>query len=179
MKATILFLMFMLFQIGTILFFRNMKGNVVGISILGAYHSIVQQENQNPEWISNEPGTFTQFNLTKKYDNLGLLIHSELSYDTIYDMRPGDLVHVYYSRGGIDTYKIDEIHEYRALSPNDPHSQFIDMKTGKELSSTKLFYLMYALHGITLQTCTNYRGIINYGRYFVVGHKVRGVIHGS
>jgi hypothetical protein len=64
---------------------------------------------------------------------------------------------------------------YQALDPDNPYSSFRPAEgIGKDLSSTELFNLIYAVaNRAVFQTCIEKNGDPNWGRYFVIAYPVR------
>ena len=88
-----------------------------------------------------------------------------------YSLATGQEVTLIYGDGAQRRYIVDAVARYQALSPTDPYSDFLDLATGSQVSSTAVFTQMYSGGDkVTFQTCLAQDGIMMWGRLFVTAH---------
>ena len=135
---------------------------------------VVQQASGEPAYVSTKVNTITQFNIAKRYGTIGLLAHNYLAGKSFLDLEPGQLIILVYGNKEIERYQISEIEEYKALSPQDPYSSFININNPtKILSSTDLFQNIYrGRDKLVLQTCIEANNNNSWGRLFVIAEKL-------
>ncbi|MHB8192399.1 MAG: hypothetical protein ACYDGL_03875 [Bellilinea sp.] len=132
---------------------------------------IVQQPASAPGFVSTEAEIATQFAMAAQYGSIALLAHNYLLGGQFFDVDMGGVLALVYGDGHIQTYRVVEVMEYQALSPNSPYSDFVDLKdpTGQRISVTSLFYAVYAQEGkLVLQTCIEANGEPSWGRLFII-----------
>jgi len=131
---------------------------------------VVQQPPDDANYVSNVNGVATQFMLPYQISgNIGLLAHNYLSGSLFFDIKVGDIAQLVFGDGNVDEYVVSEYHEYQALSPNSPNSDFIDLTTGEKLSAGELFNRIYSgSHRLVFQTCIAQDDIDTWGRLFVI-----------
>lgn len=150
---------------------------IVGVHVPGIFSlPVIQQPEDKPWFVSSAPKTITQFNLAGDYGSLGFLAHNTLAGGVFYNLIIGDEILVVYGDGELARFKVGEIRSYQALDPDSPYSIFREMNgSGKELTSTELFHLIYAKpHRAVFQTCLEAEGDPNWGRYFVIAYPISG-----
>jgi hypothetical protein len=150
---------------------------IVGVYVPGIFSlPVLQQPEDKPWFVSSAPKTITQFKLAGDYGSLGFLAHNTLAGGVFYELDIGDEILVVYGDGELARFKVGEIRRYQALDPDSPYSVFREMNgSGKELTSTELFHLIYAKpHRAVFQTCLEAEGDPNWGRYFVIAYPVSG-----
>ncbi|OGO19261.1 MAG: hypothetical protein A2Z14_12865 [Chloroflexi bacterium RBG_16_48_8] len=146
---------------------------VVGIYAPGMFTlPVVQQPEDKPWFVSSASNTITQFRLASDYGSMGFLAHNTLAGSVFYELQMGQEVRVILEDGGSRRYVVGEMLLYQALDPKNPYSVFRPVdERGKDMSSTDLFNLIYAVpHRVVLQTCMEYNGDPNWGRYFVIAY---------
>jgi hypothetical protein len=152
-----------------------MNGNadqVVGVYVPGVLSlPIVQQPRSNSGFVSSKPGVATQFRMAAEYGTIGLLAHNTLSGDAFFGLQSGQYVDIIYGDGAVKKYQISGIFQYQALSPNSPHSDFIDLANGNRRQTARdLFFQVYTGGDrVVFQTCLAADGISTWGRHFVIG----------
>jgi hypothetical protein len=136
---------------------------------------VVQQPVDKPWFVSSESNIITQFHLASDYGSIGLLAHNTLAGSFFTDLQIGGEVMVFLGDGSSRRYVVGEIRSYQALDPVNPYSSFrLASGRGKDLSSTDLFNLIYAVpNRVVFQTCIERNGDQNWGRYFVIAYPVR------
>lgn len=134
---------------------------------------IIQQPMGYPGFVSNEANTLTQFSMANEVGNLGLLAHNHLAGTNFAQLIKGDVIVLVYGDGHTQSFRITEILQYQALSPNSPYSDFKDLATEKTLSVEQLFNKVYRgdFH-VTLQTCIEQGGNPSWGRLFVIAQPI-------
>jgi hypothetical protein len=136
-------------------------------------YPVVQQPANNLSYVSTLPGTVTQFGMASKYHSIGLLAHNYLAGDSFSEIEPGDFVTLVYGNGSTQAFWVYAIRQYQALSPNDPYSNFRDLKDPTTtLTSTDLFNKTYGLGVLVLQTCIQRDQEPSWGRMFILAQPV-------
>ena len=145
-------------------------GIVRGVYVPGLFASrVLQQPANDPGYVSPIDGILTEFGPVKKYGNVGLLAHNYLTGKSFASLAPGQEIRIVYGDGKVEYFAVDEILRFQALEPDSAYSNFIDLDTGKEISSSILFQTVYAgQRHVTFQTCIYADGIYSWGRLFVV-----------
>lgn len=146
-------------------------------SLVGVYaprqwaFQVSQQPAGNPAFVSSKSEVVTQFSLAAQFNTVGLLAHNHLAGSSFFELDEFNQVVLVYGDGSIRYYLINEIHRYRALSPNSPYSSFEDLQeSGDVISVTELFNRIYAPGDqLVLQTCIEAEGILSWGRLFITG----------
>lgn len=132
---------------------------------------IVQQPSSAPGYVSSQAEIATQFGMAAQYGSVALLAHNYLLGEQFFDIDMGEVLALVYGDGHIQTYRVIEVWEYQALSPNSPYSDFVDLNdpSGERISVTNLFYKVYAQEGkLVLQTCIEANGDPSWGRLFII-----------
>jgi hypothetical protein len=130
---------------------------------------VLQQPSGNAGWVSESDNTITQFGMASSYNTTGLLAHNTHAGAEFFDLKIGQTVVVVKGNGEISKYRVDAIHEYQALQPTNPYSNFVDLETNESLTATDLFYKVYTgSHHLTFQTCIEKDGEYSWGRLFVI-----------
>jgi len=147
---------------------------ITGVYVDGTLaNKVIQQPAGNNGFVSTAKGVLTQFNLASQYGNIGLLGHNFAAGQQFFKIQPGNIIHIIYGNGEIKSFAVTSTHEYQALSPASPTSDFIDLESNERLTSTQLFKSMYAgsTH-LTLQTCIAMDNEPSWGRLFVIAEPV-------
>jgi hypothetical protein len=136
---------------------------------------VVQQPQDRPWFVSSASKTITQFALASEYGSLGFLAHNTLAGSAFYELEVGQEVRIVLGDGDSRRFVVEEIISYQALDPDNPYSFFRPAEgLGKDLSSTELFNLVYAVpNRAVFQTCIEENGDPNWGRYFVIAYPVK------
>ncbi len=130
---------------------------------------VLQQPSGNAGWVSESENAITQFGLASNFNTTGLLAHNTHAGAEFFDLKVGQIVVVVKGNGEISKYRVDSVHEYQALQPTNPYSNFVDLNTNQTLTATDLFYKVYTgSHHLTFQTCIEKDGELSWGRLFVI-----------
>jgi hypothetical protein len=131
---------------------------------------VVQQPPNDSNYVSSVKGVATQFLLVYQVaGNIGLLAHNYLSGELFFNIKIGNIAQLIYGDGRVEEYEVRDYHEYQALSPNSPTSDFIDLATGEKLTAGQLFQRVYTgEHRLVFQTCINRDDNATWGRLFVL-----------
>ncbi len=130
---------------------------------------VVQQPSSDATFVSTTPGVLTQFRPATSVGSTGLLAHNYLAGATFTEMDRGDVIYLVYGNGHIDTYRVTQMLRYRALSPESPYSNFIDLSSGTLMTASSVFSAAYDRPGdVVLQTCIDANGNPSWGRLFIV-----------
>jgi len=134
---------------------------------------VLQQPDSSPGFVSTDENVLTQFGLASRYGSTGLLAHNYLAGRDFFLVEQGQLIYLVYGDGRVDVFVVTGLKRFKALEPEDTHSNFIDLDTGTFLSSTKLFLKIYHRPGnVVLQTCIQTEEHASWGRYFVIAEPV-------
>jgi hypothetical protein len=144
--------------------------HVTGVYVSSDFEfKVMQQPPSMPTYISILRNTVTQYSLAAQYGSIGLLAHNYLSGAQFSDLVVGQQVDIVNGDGTVRQFRVSEIHHYKALSPYDPYSQFVDLDAGgAQLSSTDVFHRMYSGNRVVFQTCMYVDGASVGGRLFVI-----------
>jgi len=134
---------------------------------------VVKQPDNQPGFVSSIDGVVTEFSLASSNGVTGLLAHNYLSGRYFYNIDIGDEIQIIYGDGAIKSYKVIAFEQYQALQPDSPHSRFVDLESGEQLSATDLFKRVYlGDHHLTLQTCIQEGGVDSWGRLFIIADPI-------
>jgi hypothetical protein len=145
-----------------------------GIHVAGLIaHPIVQQPMGNPGYVSNSGSVITQFSIAADAGNVGLLAHNYLAGATFSKLKSGDTIVLVYGDGRTQSFVVESILQYQALSPFSPHSNFRDLDTQTILTAEQLFSKVYrGEYHLTLQTCIENEGNLSWGRLFIIAKPI-------
>ncbi len=145
---------------------------VVGVYVPGTLAMpILQQPDNNSNFVSGEPGVATQFRAAERFHTVGLLAHNYLAGEQFYQVAPASVVILVYGDGSLRYYQVQEVLRYQALSPNSPQSDFIDLSdpNSRKLSAGDVFNRVYTQGDrVVFQTCILNEGDASWGRMFVI-----------
>ncbi len=131
--------------------------------------SVVQQPTDEATFVSTRQGIITQFGATSSLGSIGLLAHNFLAGADFPTMKYGQVVYLIFGDGRLATYVVTEVQQYQALQPESPYSQFVDLKTGRSMSSTDVFNAAYGKAGsVVFQTCIASGNEPSWGRLFII-----------
>jgi uncharacterized protein YbjT (DUF2867 family) len=134
---------------------------------------VEQQPGGDPAFVSPEAGVVTQFGMASGFGVTGLLAHNYLAGARFFDLAHGQPVSVIFGDGATQTYVVNDVQRYRALQPDSPYSNFINLDTGEPLSATDLFLRVYVgVDHVTFQTCIELDGNASGGRLFVIATSI-------
>ncbi len=130
---------------------------------------VMQQGDKGAAFVSSVDGALTEFGMAAQFGNVGLLAHNYLSGRLFFDIQPEQLVVLVFGDGRLEYYRISEIKEYQALSPNSPYSSFRDLDSNQSLDAAGLFSRVYrGERHVTFQTCIAQDGVSSWGRIFII-----------
>lgn len=134
---------------------------------------IVQQPKDNPVYVSSKRGIITQFQQATQNGITGLLAHNFLSGKEFYKIKIGQEISIRYSDQIVRNYRISSIYHYQKLDPSNMFSNYIDLHTNKEQSTEEVFDRFYrGHHHLTLQTCLEKEGRLDWGLMFIVAQPI-------
>jgi len=148
-----------------------------GVYIPGVFAMpVVQQPEKDPAYVSISQNIITQFSMADQYGTLGLLAHNFLAGKEFFNLDTDQIVILVYGDSKLEFFRIKEIKEYQALSPESPYSSFVNINnSSKILSSTDLFMQTYAgKDKLVFQTCIENGDSKSWGRRFVIAKKMTG-----
>ncbi len=130
---------------------------------------ILQQPYGYPGFVSNTDDVTTQFSMASEVGNIGLLAHNHLAGISFSNIKNNDRIILVYGDGHMESFLVESIQEYQALSPLSPYSQFKDLETESILTAEDLFREVYrGEYHLTLQTCIDNEGNTSWGRLFIL-----------
>lgn len=134
---------------------------------------VVQQPSGNTGFVSQQPGTVTQFQLAARYGVIGLLAHNYLAGSDFFQLVDGLKVLVVNGDGSLHTYLITEVIEYQKVTPGSNWSHYINLKTGERLTTYQVFNQYYQGEPhLIFQTCLEKDGLETWGLRFVVAKPI-------
>lgn len=129
---------------------------------------VTQQPAGDPTFVAPRQHVLTQFELASRLGSIGLLAHNYLAGARFAQLQPGQVIHLLYGDGRIETYAVADIYRFQARTPDSPSSEFIDANGGP-LDADTLFRLMYGRRGaLVFQTCIKSGSNTTWGRLFVL-----------
>lgn len=141
---------------------------------------IVQQPYGQPGFVSSTDSVLTQFSMASEVGNLGLLAHNYLAGKFFPMIKQGHRIVLIYGDGYMESFLVEDILSYQALSPLSPYSQFKDLKTESILSAEDLFREVYrGDYHLTLQTCIANEGNASWGRLFIIAKPINNKVLNS
>lgn len=149
----------------------NGQANVVtGLYVPGVMAlRVVPQPVGDSAYISSEDNTATIFQDASLTGSVGLLAHNYLSGSLFYNLSAGQELSLVYGDGRVRRYRLEVIAPFERLSLGDLSSDFLDLQTGLTLSAQQVFDQFYSGDVLTLQTCLEKDGVLNWGVTFFVG----------
>jgi hypothetical protein len=131
--------------------------------------SVVQQPANQSDFVSAEPDVLTQFRAASSLGSTGLLAHDFLAGAKFVQMQYGQMIYLVYGDGRTVAYVVVHALQYQALQPESVYSNFIDLRSGRLMTSGNVFSIAYARPGsVIFQTCIAVNGISSWGRLFVI-----------
>jgi hypothetical protein len=131
---------------------------------------IVQQPNGKSNFVSSLQNYVTEYKTAANYGTFGLLAHNYLAGRYFFQISPGQKVTLVFSDKSSKNFVVTEIHQYQALVPDSPSSDFSDLATGEYLTALQLFNKVYKTQtgNLILQTCIYGEQNPSWGRLFVI-----------
>ncbi|HUN22984.1 MAG TPA: hypothetical protein PK299_07650 [Anaerolineales bacterium] len=138
---------------------------------------IIQQENQQPNWVSGSFNTVTQYYYASLTNTIGILAHNYLAGAYFYEITENQTISIVDGLGNIQSFRVVELKRYQALSPNSPETNLMDLETGEVFEAYEIYIKYYVSQPgetkLVLQTCIENNGNGSWGRYFVVAVPVQ------
>jgi hypothetical protein len=111
----------------------------------------------------------TQFQNAARNGVTGILAHNYLSGELFFQLELGQQVQLIYGNGKVARYTVSDIQRFQKLQPSNPKSQYIDLSTGKEMSTDQVFNRVYSgKNHVTFQTCIKKGDDWSWGLIFVI-----------
>lgn len=145
-----------------------------GVYVSGVMaYPIVQQPYGYPGFVSTTEDVTTQFRMASEAGNIGLLAHNYLAGSSFPAIKKNDQIILVYGDGHMESFLVENIQKYQALSPLSPYSQFKNMETQTTITAEELFKEVYrGEYHLTLQTCINNEGNSSWGRLFIIAKPI-------
>lgn len=143
---------------------------VRGVYVPGLFAlPVIPQPDGDFGFVSINPETLTEFQLADENHVIGLLAHNYLSGKQFFKLTDGQRVIIIKGDGTHRTYLVSGSYRFQKLDPESDTSKYIDLSTGKSLSTRQLFNRFYSggPH-VTFQTCLEREGNLVWGLLFVV-----------
>ncbi len=144
---------------------------VVGVYVPRVFAlPVVQQPDGDFGYVSMNPEALTQFQLADENHVIGLLAHNYLSGRLFFNLIEGQRIVIVKGDGSHRTYQVTGAYRFKKLDPDSNTSKYIDLSTGKELSTRQVFNRFYRVGAphVTFQTCLEQDGNLVWGLLFVV-----------
>lgn len=121
-------------------------------------------------FVSDQPGTVTNFQLASDYGSIGLLAHAYLAGAFFNTLDLNQVIIIVYGDGSMDKYRVTEIRQYQALDPDNALTDFSSLGSeGEKISQEDLFFEVYSHPGrLILQTCIIFNNDNQWGRKFII-----------
>jgi hypothetical protein len=156
---------------------NGQAGQVVGVFVPGSFAlPVLQQPSGSPAFVSEQSDVITQFGMPGAYGVVGLLAHNYLSGNLFFHLREDQEIVIVYGDGAREIYRIFDVHNYQALTPNSAHSKFIDLDDPYQqvITAGDLFTRVYTQSGtVVFQTCIDAFGNPSWGRIFLRAERVQ------
>jgi hypothetical protein len=148
---------------------------VAGIYVPGLFaYPVVTQPENDPGFVSPKGGVLTQFRAASVNQVIGLLAHNTLAGAAFSNLVVGQEIRVVYGDGRYNTYWVNEVDRFQALSPSDVYSDFVDTASSRTYSTRQIFNRFYTRkRSVTFQTCIAFNGDPSWGRLFVTASPYR------
>ncbi len=98
----------------------------------------MQQPYGYPGFVSTTENVTTQFSMASEVGNIGLLAHNHLAGISFSSIKTNDRVILVYGDGHMESFLVESIQQYQALSPLSPYSQFKDLETQSRYSQPRI-----------------------------------------
>ncbi len=150
---------------------NGQRDQVVGIYVPGVLALPVRPQPQNnPGFVTRQPGQATQFDLASQFGTIGILAHNDLAGAQFSGIQADQYAIVVYGDGRLTYFLVDDIQKYQALSPTSTYSDFVNLEGAHErLSAGQLFNRVYGPgNRLVLQTCIDANGDASWGRIFII-----------
>jgi hypothetical protein len=130
---------------------------------------VLPQPETDDTFVSKQPGFATLFNGANSNGITGLLAHNYLAGRSFYNLGVGQDVLVVYGDSSLRFYRVTEIARYKKLEPANSTSDYLDLRTGEQLTFAQVYFKFYTgEHRVIFQTCLAGEGIPNWGLIFAV-----------
>jgi hypothetical protein len=135
---------------------------------------IVQQPIGDSNFVTSLPNYVTEYQTASKYGAIGLLAHNYLAGQYFFQISLGQNIKLVYSDKRTASFVVTQIHQYQALSPNSPTSDFIDLYSGTYFSSSEIFKKNFGNQTgkLILQTCIYADQNPTWGRLFIIADPI-------
>jgi hypothetical protein len=131
--------------------------------------NVVQQPEGHPNYVSTDELAATQFGTAAKAGTIGLLAHNTHAGALFSHIGQGNIIVLVYGDGNTKDFVVQDIQQYQALEPLNPHSKFINLETQSTHTAEEVFNAVYrGGYPLTLQTCIENEGNASWGRLFVM-----------
>jgi hypothetical protein len=138
---------------------------------------VVQQPANEVTFVSTSQDVITQFGAASSLGATGLLAHNFLAGEKFRQMKFGQVIYLVYGDGTVAQYVVSQVQQYQALQPESPYSEFIDLGTGRSMSSTDVFHAAYGHPGmVVFQTCIASGDEPSWGRLFIIARPYSPIV---
>ncbi len=130
---------------------------------------VIQQPENEDGYVSPVPEIVTQYRLPTQEGVAALIAHNYLAGRKFYELKPGAQIWLFFDDHSARSYRITQISKFRKVSPALLTSDLVDLVDQTTLTSNQAYDRFYtgAQH-LTLQTCLEGNGRLDYGLMFVV-----------
>jgi hypothetical protein len=154
--------------------FTTGQDQVTGVVAEGLFsYPVITQNKNEPISVSTARNTLTQYGMAAQFGNIGLLAHNYLAGSRFFELTTGQRVYLFFGTGRVETFIVNRVLQYEALSPQNPYSDFRPAGSDKVISAAEMFNLVYGgAYHLTFQTCIEREGVSSWGRLFVIAEPV-------
>lgn len=154
---------------------------IKGISSRSKFNlSVTYQPAGSPGFVTTSPEAVTFFSTAVNYGSIGIIAHNYLAGSEFFELRPSNIINLSFADGHVETYIVNEVREYQALTPTSPYSSFINLANPSEIISYRdLFFETYGVNNrLVLQTCISKNNDDSWGRLFIIATPIKIHFHG-
>lgn len=134
---------------------------------------VLQQPEDQPDWISPDAGTLTQYRAASQLGNLGLLASKDSAAALFDQMAAGLPVTIIQGDGSLREYSIAGILTFQAIDPTDPNSDYLIQPVGVHVPYSELLNCIYGgEEHLVFESTIDKPDVPNWGKLFVVAFPV-------
>jgi hypothetical protein len=130
---------------------------------------VIQQPVDSSVYVSPLPDWVTQYRPPTEAGVTALIAHNYLAGQKFYDLKVGQQVWLFYEDHTVRPYIVTSVNKFRKVSPTLLTSDLVNLETQEVLTSNEAYDRYYTgPHHLTLQTCLEGNGRLDYGLTFIV-----------
>jgi len=133
------------------------------------YFRITHQPVGSFNHVTSLEDVVTSFQTAEEQGNLGLIAHNYLAGRYFSELELGDHLYLKDAQGKTRTYHLQQVLKFRAISPGNPSSYFVDLQANEVYPAADLARRIYfGSHRVVLQTCISQGDELEWGRLFLL-----------